>query len=84
MAGPSTSDVKAIIKKKHVQHKIKRELFCPENLQEIEDNLLSAEEPSTVEDNRSEDASAGDVSNAIDANEDGLLEEEIAESFMEE
>ena len=81
-ARPATAGVKEIIKKKHEQHKIKRELFCQENLQEIEDNLLSSEEPSTAEGNRSEEASVADASNAII--EDGLLDEESAENFMEE
>ena len=83
-AATATSEVKEIIQKKHTQHKIKRELFCPENLQEIEDTLLSSEEPSTVEGNRSEEASVCDVSQAVDAAEDGLLEDESAENFMEE
>ena len=40
--------------KKPDQQRTKRELFCRENLQEIEESLLGSEEPTTAEENMRE------------------------------
>ena len=74
----------------------KRELFCKENLQEIEESLLGPDEPEpstvdeTVEDARLAEGigattARNESATAESANfDESFLEEENAESFMEE
>ena len=63
--------------------KTNRELFCKENLDDIEDTLLEADEPSTEEMNRSEVGTAEEAS-AVDAEYSLLEEAEPAGNLMEE
>ena len=73
--------------KKTEQCKTKRELFCNENLQDIEDTLLDAEEVSTAEVSTAEDgriAAGRAEDHEADALEDAILADENADNFMEE
>ena len=90
-----TSAAKLQVKKTELARP-KRELFCKENLQDIEDTLLGSDEPepSTVDDTVEEGrlaegaravAAQNEATTAESANfDESLLEEENAESFMEE
>ena len=67
----------------------RRELFCQENLQEIEDSLLSPEEGSTAEDVKEASTVEDFRANTADVNADETLNEffedhEAADQQMEE
>lgn len=75
--------------KKAEQRRTKRELFCEENLQEIEDSLLGQDEPFPADENTVEDGRTAAAPGAVDevgsaVLDDAVLEDENAESFMEE
>ena len=82
-AKTSASKANAVIKPKVDVQKTNRELFCRENLDEIEDTLLEADEPSTEEAARLEEGTAEDAS-AVDAEYSLLEETATAENLMEE
>ena len=61
------------------EDKVKKNLFCGENIEDIEDSLLNADEPSTVEDNRDEEGTRG-----ADATEGAVGQVSLEESLLEE
>lgn len=82
----SKSATKVAVKKAE-QCRTKRELFCNESLQDLEDTLLGPEEASTAEASTAEDGriAAGKAEDReAEALEEAILAEDNAETFMEE
>ena len=87
-AKKTASVLKTSVLKKQEKQTPRRELFCQENLQEIEDSLLSPEEGSTAEGVREASTIEDFRASAADAKADEalneFLEEDAAEQQMEE